>query len=272
MTDWTGYLHVIGEKKGEKSILQDSYYRGAFKITRPVYLDDSGQACLYVMNPGGGYVEGDSYRMEIQLEPGAEVLLTTQSSTKIYKTIEHPILQSMEVILKEGSRLEYLPDPVIAFQHARFKQDMVVHMERNATLICTDILTPGWAPDGSMFRYDLLQSRMKVFQEGKLVFFDHLKLEPDEQIQQLGSMEKYTHLGTMVIIHEGIDEEVVDELYQLASFASESRIGISLLMIPGITIRVQAHRTQDIEEWFGRCHEWIRERLLGSGKVFLRKY
>lgn len=272
MTDWTGYLRVIGENRGDKTILQESYYEGAFKITRPVYLDDSGQACLYVMNPGGGYVEGDTYRMEIQLESGADILLTTQSSIKIYKTTERPIHQSMEVHLKQGSKLEYLPDPVIAYPHAKFKQDMVVHMERNATLICADIFTPGWAPDGSIFRYDLLQSKMKVFQEGRLVFFDHLKLEPDEQIQQLGSMEEYTHLGSMIIIHEEIDEELVDELFHHVSSFDRIRVGISLLMIPGVTIRILAQRTQDIEEWFGHCHTWIRDRLLGSGKVFLRKY
>ena len=272
MKKWTGYLGAVCEKKGRRSILKESYYEGAYKITRPVYLDHSGQACLYIMNPGGGYIDGDAYRMEIELEEGAEVLLTTQSSTKIYKTITRPVVQSMDVTLKRGSLLEYFPDPVIAYQHARFKQETVVRMEQGASLICTDIFTPGWAPDGSFFRYDLLQSRMKVYLDERLILQDLLRLEPDHEIHSLGNMEGFTHLGSMIIIHESINEECVDEFYQMLSSLSEIRAGISLLSIPGAAIRIMGHRTQDIEEGFSQCSGWLRENKFNREKVFLRKY
>ncbi|MBM7650788.1 urease accessory protein UreH [Neobacillus cucumis] len=56
----TGYLSLKSVRKGEKTILKDSYTEGAFKITRPVYLTTSGEAYFYIMNPGGGYVDGDT--------------------------------------------------------------------------------------------------------------------------------------------------------------------------------------------------------------------
>src|SRR4051794_3493521 len=150
MKNWTGYLRAVFAKKGERSILQDSYFEGAFKITRPIYLDGTGQAYVYIMNPGGGYLDGDSYRMEFHLESGAEALLTTQSSTKIYKTLKRPVFQETEIYLKKGSFLEFVPDPVIAYEHARFKQLTTVRMESGASLVYGDIFTPGWAPDGSL--------------------------------------------------------------------------------------------------------------------------
>ena len=204
-----------------------------------------------IVTAGGGYIAGDIYVKQIQLEQEAEVLLTTQSSTKIYKSPESPVIQRIEFDLKKGSVLEYLPDPVIAYPSARYKQSMTVRMESGASFVCTDIFTPGWAPDGSWFRYDLIQSRMKVYMVEKLVLFDHVRLEPDNEIQQLGSMEGFTHLGSMLMIHEGINEEFVDELYDLETLHSEVRIGLSLLSVPGVSIRVMASRTQDIEEVFG---------------------
>ncbi|MCM2534008.1 urease accessory protein UreD [Neobacillus pocheonensis] len=89
----TGYLTLVCERKKEKTILKESLSEGALKVTRPVYLTQSGEAFLYVMNPGGGYLDGDSYKIDIYLEEGAEAVVTTQSSTKIYKTRNRPLFK-----------------------------------------------------------------------------------------------------------------------------------------------------------------------------------
>lgn len=273
MSECTGYLQMVCGKREGKTILKDAYFYGAFKVTRPVYLDDSGQACVYVMNPGGGYLDGDVYEIEVYLEPGAEVLLTTQSSTKIYKSLMLPAVQETDIVLQEGSYLEYLPDPTIAYQHARFKQKTVVHMDNDAAFVFTDILTPGWAPDGSWFRYDLLQSRLEVYKDGEVVLHDHVKLQPDADIQEMGSLEGYSHLGSMVVIHEQVTDEFLHHFDEIIQTSQEDvRIGWSMLIIPGFTLRILAHRTQDIEKIFSLCLTLVRERQFGNKPVFLRKY
>jgi urease accessory protein len=224
------------------------------------------------MNPGGGYVEGDSYIIEICLEEEAEAVVTSQSSTKIYKTRNLPAYQAMNIHLKKGSVLEYLPDPIIAYQNARFKQRTVITMEEGATLICSDIFTPGWAPDGTFFRYDLLQSKMEIYMEDKLILFDHIKLEPDQDINGIGYMEGYTHYGTMIVIDHRVQPAFLDELHELLEPLSESRIGLSKLAVPGFALRVLANSTQDVEKVLNRCHEKIRQRMLEKDPVFLRKY
>jgi urease accessory protein len=272
MEDWTGYLRIECAKKGEKTVLQDCFFQGAFKIARPIDLNQTGEACLYMMNPGGGYVDGDTYKTEVYLEPGAEVLLTTQSSTKIYKTREKPVVSLTEVHLCHGSVLEYLPDPIIAFKDARFQQKTVVRMESGASFICTDIFTPGWSPDGSEFGYKLIQARMDIYLDNRLVLFDHLKLEPDQEMKDLGAFEGYTHFGSMVVVMENVDRDFLDEIYDHFTFLQDARVGISKLSVPGFTLRVLAHCTQDIEELFRMCHRLVRERKLDKQAVFLRKY
>jgi urease accessory protein len=273
MGSWTGYLRAAFAKKGEKSLLRDAYFEGTLKITKPVYLDENGQACVYLMNPGGGYLDGDSYRMEVLLEEGAEVLLTTQSSTKVYKTPHCPVLQETEMNLKKGSFLEYVPDPVIAYAHARFMQRTIVRMEQGASLVCAEVFTPGWAPDGSWFRYDLLQSRMDVYMEDQLVLYDHLKLEPDRgDMQGLGYMEGFSHLGSLIAIQEGIDAGFVERIHRLLEPFSGVKIGLSMLMVPGLALRVLAQCTQDVETIFDLCRGILRENRWGTTTSFLRKY
>lgn len=268
----TGYIRMICTKKCVKTILQEAYFEGALKITKPVYLTDSGEVYLYLMNPGGGYIDGDSYRIEIVLEEEAEAVVTSQSSTKIYKTPKQPVLQDMKINLKKGSRLHYLPDPVIAYENARFRQETVINMESGASLIFTDIYTPGWAPDGTLFRYDLLQSRLKVFKDGQLILLDYVKLEPNDNVNGIGMMEEYTHFGTMMVIDEEVEQPLVAGLYENLRTFTGPRIGLSMLSVSGFTLRILGNSTQQIEEVMQCCHDYLKAKVFKKPVSFLRKY
>lgn len=272
MENRTGFLSLTCTKKAEKTILQDAYYEGALKISRPIYLTSSGEAYLYMMNPGGGYVDGDTYQLKICVNEEANAVLTTQSSTKIYKTPQHSVRQDMEIILYKRSTLEYLPDPIIAYENARFKQQTTVRMEKGASFICTDIYTPGWAPDGRLFRYDLIQSRMDIYLDNKLILFDHVKLEPDEAINEIGCMEGYTHFGTMAVINEQVDRAFIDEINELLQSLTGARIGLSMLTVPGFSLRVLANSTQETEKVLRCCYDQIRIKIFHKESSFLRKY
>src|SRR3982750_3988949 len=133
MAGWTGELRLDVEDRKGKTVAKNVYFQGALKVMRPIYHDEKGQVCYYILNPGGGYLEGDRYPMCISLEKKARLTLTTQSATKIYKTSQTYAYQETEIFLKAGSYLEYIPDPLIAYRHARYKQKNVIHMEKGAT-------------------------------------------------------------------------------------------------------------------------------------------
>ncbi|TCP30845.1 urease accessory protein [Scopulibacillus darangshiensis] len=274
MVNWTGILNLNVEKKEDKTITKDVYFQGAFKIMRPAYLDKTGQACFYIINPGGGYLDGDRYSMSFTLDEHAELLLTTQSATKIYKTPNQPVVQETEILLKAGSVLEYMPDPLIAYHRARYKQKNVVRMEKGSTLIYTDIMTPGWSPDGEWFSYDSVQLKNEIYMEDKLVVFDHMKLEPEcQNMQGIGQMEGFTHLGSMIVVSEKAASDFLDMLYETIDMTSQTyKIGVSSLSIPGFTLRVLATSTQQIEEIFMACHRLIRANWFDKQPIFLRKY
>lgn len=274
MTDWTGSLSLDLEDRSGKTVAKRVYFQGAFKVMRPIYADDSGQVCYYLLNPGGGYLDGDRYRMEISAGEGSKVTLTTQSATKVYKTPKSFAYQETEINLKKGSYLEYLPDPLIAYQNAHYKQKTVVHMERGASFLYTDILTPGWSPSGEKFSYDTIQLMTEIYWDGKLGVFDHIKLIPQQQtISGLGFMEGYTHLGSMIAVSEQMDHALLDELYEaIQTVESDFSFGISNLAIPGFCIRIQANVTQTIERILNQCHSIISEKWNNRPPSSLRKY
>lgn len=274
MKDWTGVLRLDLEERLGKTVAKNVYFQGALKVMRPVYHDESGHVCYYILNPGGGYLDGDRYQLQISLEKQARLTLTTQSATKVYKTPHSHAYQETEIYLKAGSYLEYIPDPLIAYQHARYKQKNVIRMEKGATFLYSDIITPGWSPNGERFSYDKIQLINEIYMDDELVSFDHIKLNPVTQnMKKLGFMEGFSHLGSMLVVGEQMSPDFLDRLYHaLYSKTDAYDMGLSLLPVKGFTLRVFANSTQTIERIFTDCHHMISEEWFGTKPSFLRKY
>ncbi|MGX4607678.1 urease accessory protein UreD [Priestia sp. JNUCC 25] len=274
MEDWTGILQLTAENKNGKTVSKNLYFQGALKIMRPVYHDNSGKVCYYILNPGGGYLDGDTYKLNICLREKAQVTLTTQSATKVYKTPYEQAYQETIITLDKGSHLEYIPDPLIAYEHARYKQKNIIHMDKEATLICSDILTPGWSPNGKQFSYNMLQLITKIYMEEQIVVYDHLKLQPNiKEINGMGYMEEFSHLGSMFAIGPKTGDELLEKLSEcIEEFGEDCEIGFSYLSVPGLSIRVLANSTQLIERVFNACHRIINNDWFNLNTCSLRKY
>ncbi len=108
MAGWTGELSLDVEERKGKTVAKNVYFQGAFKVMSPVYHDDTGQACYYLLNPGGGYLDGDRYQMQISLEKQAKLTLTTQSATKVYRTPNNHVIRKRRSFLKKAAYLEYI--------------------------------------------------------------------------------------------------------------------------------------------------------------------
>ena len=67
--------------------------------------------------------------------------------------------------------------------------------------------------------------------DDELVVFDHIKLNPATQnMDGLGLMEGYSHLGSMIVIGEKTNHDLLDRLYQaISNQTKEYKIGLSLL-------------------------------------------
>jgi urease accessory protein len=269
---YSGMLELSAIRKHSKSIISNCYYEGALKMTRPTYLEENLPS-IYLIHVGGGYVDGDAYLTDISVEEGAELAVTTQSATKVYKTPKKPVVQRTILRLGKGSVLEYLPDPLIAYEGARFIQETIVYLEDEACFFYSDIITPGWAEDGGLFRFEWIRSKLKVYKQEKLVLFDHLLLEPDDNMRGIMQMEGYTHVGTFLILHHKADKKFLDCLHEsMEGFQSGVRFGLSALPECGVILRVLAQNTGVIKKMIAHAHAFARHELLEKDYVMWRKY
>ena len=274
----------IGVRNG-RSLATGQYHRGALRVLRPHYLDESGQVCYMVVNPGGAFLGGDLYTLDITVAEDARLLLTTQSATKVYKTPATFAEQRMTVRLGAHSCLEYVPGQLIAYRGAAYRQSALIEMDASASLIMAEVVTPGWSPDGRPFRYEQLRLRNEVRYGGRLLAIDNVLLTPPSDgtsdvaalpvadISGLALMEGFSHLGSLLVVDPRVDAVLVAELQKLLlEHEPNTLTGISQLNGPGFVVRALSGSTSRLTSMMNAVTALLRERWFNQAPLNLRKY
>jgi urease accessory protein len=266
--------------RGGRSVATHQYHQGALRVLRPHYLDDSGQVCYVLVNPGGAYLGADLFLLDVEVEAGADLLLTTQSATKIYRTPGAFAEQRMALRLGEGARLELMPDQLIAYREASYRQNTHITVRPSSSLVMAEVITPGWSPDGASFKYEELRLRTEIHVETdgrtELLALDNLLIRPPlNDVTGLGFMEGFSHLGSLVVVDTRVNQALADELHALTA-GRDSHTGISLTRTvagtTGLVLRALSSSTEELNSLLGACTALLRDRWHGQAPLNLRKY
>ncbi|WP_354236634.1 urease accessory protein UreD [Arthrobacter sp. UYEF3] len=275
-----GRLELVIQERGGRSIASRQFHQGALRVMRPHYLDDSGQVCYVMVNPGGAYLGADLYTVDVEVGPGARLLLTTQSATKIYRTPGSFAEQRMKLNLGDGAQLELAPDQLIAYREASYRQDTHITVRPSSTLVMAEVVTPGWAPDGSSFKYEELRLRNEIHVSTapgeELLALDNLLIRPPlGDVTGMGFMEGFSHLGSLIVVDRRVDQALADELHALTA-GYEAHTGVSLTAqqsgTRGLVLRSLSNSTGELNHLLGACTGLLRGRWRGQEPLNLRKY
>jgi urease accessory protein len=273
---WRGELALTVRPRNGRSVAVQQFHRGALRVLRPLYLDTSGQVTYVIVNPGGAYLDRDRYRIDVTVDDGAELMLTTQSATKVYRTPEDRAVQQATIRLGQNSRLEYLPDQLIAYRGSRYRQDTRIDMDSTASLMMSEVVTPGWSPTGTPFLYTELHLRTVVTMAGRPVVIDNLVLAPEDGargMNRMGFLEGHTHVGSLLVVDPRVDDAALEMArVQVATRAEHLVAGVTTLSVPGLALRVLGTSTQELDELIVAVVDELRARWFGQSAVDLRKY
>jgi urease accessory protein len=275
-----GELELVVAVRGGRSVAAHQYHRGALRVLRPHYLDDSGQVCFVLVNPGGAYLGADLYAIDVEVAAGARLLLTTQSATKIYRTPGSFAEQRMTLRLGEGAQLELAPDQLIAYREASYRQNTHITVRPSSCLVMAEVVTPGWSPDGASFRYEELRLRTEIHVATsggtELLALDNLLIRPPlNDVTGMGFMEGRSHLGSLVVVDPRVDQGLADEFHALTA-GYDAYTGVSLTAsiggTTGLVLRSLSDSTEELNRLLGACTALLRERWHGQAPLNLRKY
>ena len=173
---------------GANTILERSYATNPLKLftTRGV----SSACWVYAATYGGGIVGGDAIRLNVDAAQGARAVITTQASTKVYRSLR-PASQHVKSSIDDDALLVVLPDPVVCFAGGDFSQHQRYDLQHRGSLVLVDWMTSGRHAAGERWAFHHYSSRIDVRRAGRQILYDTLWLdEGDGPIgERLGGFE-----------------------------------------------------------------------------------
>ena len=273
-----GILDVeLKQNKELKTLITKQYSQVPLQIQRAVYPENSlpGMAYLYIISPSGGILQGDRYRTNIRLKNNAISHITTQGATRVYSMNSNSASQIVNITLDENCYLEYIPDQIIPYQNSRYYQKVNLNIHDNATLIYSEVLTPGRVAMNENFDYDICYLRTYCKnQNNKFRCLENMKIEPKSQnLKTEGIFGKFDIVGTVYILTKKENvAELENKINKNLEQFDDISTGTSILPNDsGIIVKILGNNTENIFEIIYELLKITRKKVLGAEFTKIRK-
>ncbi|KAF8101681.1 hypothetical protein N665_0201s0008 [Sinapis alba] len=194
---------VVVEKIRGRSTATSCFSKYPLKFILPTKVAPVGTdvVWIYSITYGGGIVSGDSISCEFTIGDGCTAVLTTQSSTKVYKAIGSKCSeQTLEARIGSESLLVVIPDPVTCFSTARYYQKQEFRLVSDSNLVLVDWITSGRHANGEKWDFEFYKSINNVYlEDDRPLFLDTVLLEK-RNIQSIAERMQDYHAIAMVIL------------------------------------------------------------------------
>lgn len=167
---------VVFEHVAGRTVVRRAISRAPLRILVPRGSTEVGWA--FVSGLGGGLVDGDEVVMSVVLGERARAVVTTQGTTKAYRTPRAGAYQRSLAVVGDGALLALLPEPVTPFAGASFAQTTHVSVAQEGAAVILDALTAGRVARGERWASSRLESRLCVERAGELLVDEALLLDP----------------------------------------------------------------------------------------------
>ncbi|XP_020573243.1 urease accessory protein D isoform X2 [Phalaenopsis equestris] len=198
----TGILTV--EKIDGKSTATRCFSKYPLKLIIPKKVGSSTTDAVWVfsLSYGGGIVSGDRVAVGVSVGDGCAVALTTQASTKVYKSIDSKCSeQFLEAKVGRNALLAVIPDPVTCFSTARYAQKQIFQIFYDSNLVIVDWITSGRYESGEKWDFELYKSSNNIlFEGGEPLFVDSVLLEQRSTTSIAERMKDYQVVAMVVIL------------------------------------------------------------------------
>jgi urease accessory protein len=174
-----------------------------------------GSAWVFTSNYGGGLLCGDDIRLKVHAGEETTCLLSTQSSTKIYRSrIGDASSQFLYARIDAGALCVITPDPITCFAGAAYEQRQQYHLDESGSLVLVDWLTSGRRARGERWAFARYASRNEIFVAGRCVFRDALLLDPaDGPLNEPQRMGKIDCLATAILLGRRVSKAAGELLH-----------------------------------------------------------
>jgi len=130
-----------------------------------------------IINTAGGVAGGDRLTLEVSVQEGAHLMVTTAAAEKVYRSMDAAAVIDIRLDVGAGASLAWLPQETILFDEARLARAIDVELADNARLVLVEALVFGRSGMGEIVRTGRLCDRWRIRRHGRIVHAEALRLQ-----------------------------------------------------------------------------------------------
>lgn len=170
-----GVARLAFERSGPRTVVRTALAHSPLRLLTP--RNHGHAAWAYTSSFGGGLVDGDHLRLDVDLADGATALLATQGSNRVYRSPKG-CRSDLHARVGTDALFAWVPDPTVCFTGARYCQTLDVSLAAGASLVLADVVTAGRSARGERWAFLHYASRLRVAREGRALLDEKWVLDP----------------------------------------------------------------------------------------------
>ena len=171
-----GKSRIAWTRAGGRTVLDRLEQEGAAKIRLP-HGEAGDPPLAVILNTAGGLTGGDRIETSIEVGPGCRAIATSQACERIYRSLGPDAVVETKLTVREGARLDWLPQETILFEGGRLSRSLEADIADDASLLAVESTIFGRAAMGERVRSGMLHDRWRIRRNGRLILADDLHMD-----------------------------------------------------------------------------------------------
>jgi urease accessory protein len=130
-----------------------------------------------IVNTAGGMTGGDRFGIDITLDAGSRLNVTSAAAEKVYRSLGPATLVDVRLTVGASAALAWLPQETILFDRARLRRTIDVELDADAVLLLAEAVVFGRAAMREQVACGRFFDRWRVRRNGALVFAETMSLD-----------------------------------------------------------------------------------------------
>ena len=243
----TANLYIETALRNEKTILKKSFCSAPFKIADITEDKSQNNLRIMLMSSSPGILDGDEFKLEIDVTDGCCLELQTQSYQRLFQ-MKQGARQFFNVHIRRGSSLVYIPHPIVPHENSIFLSKNKIVMDETSSLIWGEIMSCGRKVGDEVFKFTCYQSTTEIFFGEKLVVKENIRMKPAEtDLKAIGQLEGYTHQASLIFIDNVKDiKNKKEAIISLLQQQEHVEFGVSGLPVNGMIVRLLGYKAEQL--------------------------
>lgn len=262
---WPARLALDAARDAAGATRVQARHDGPLRLLKTLYPEGSTVAHAVLVHPPGGLVGGDRLDIDINVQPGAHLLVTTPAATRFYRSNAGEAAQCVRARVAEGARLEWLPQETLAYPGCLGRNEVRLELAAGASLFASEVLGLGLPAAGQPFEAGRLLQHLEITGH----WLDRGWLEAGDRalLDGPGGLAGHRVLGTLAYAQTAApgDAEALLEAAR-AALADVPLSGVTHLLGPRasvLLVRVLGDEVETVTLALRRVRALWRERLWG---------